>query len=137
MDNVILNKTESIERCIRQIRTYFEEDPISFREDQMRQDAIILNIERACEQSISLANHLVRVRKLGFPKTSKESFQLLAEANLIDNELSSRLQSMVGFRNIAVHNYQKINLEIVEKIINEHLEDFTDFSKIAINLIPK
>ena len=103
----------------------------------MRQDAIILNIERACEQSISLANHIVRIRKLGFPKTSKESFQLLAEANLIDNELSSRLQSMVGFRNIAVHNYQKINLEIVEKIINEHLEDFTDFSKIAINLIPK
>ena len=137
MDNVILNKTESIERCVRQIYAYFGDDPISFREDQMRQDAIILNIERACEQSISLANHLVRIRKLGFPKTSKESFQLLAEAKLIGSELSSKLQSMVGFRNVAVHNYQQINLEIVEKIINEHLEDFTDFSKIAIHLIPK
>lgn len=137
MDNVILNKTESIERCVRQIRAYFGEDPISFREDQIRQDAIILNMERAREQSISLANHIVRIRKLGFPKTSKELFQLLAEANLIGPELSSRLQSMVGFRNIAVHNYQKINLEIVEQIIDEHLEDFTDFSKIAIHRIPK
>lgn len=137
MDNVILNKAESTERCVRQIRAYFGADPISFREDQMRQDAIILNIERAWEQSIILANHLVRIRTLGFPKTSKESFQFLAKANIIDAELNSRLQGMVGFRNIAVHNYRRINLDIVEKIINKHLEDFTDFSKIAINLIPE
>ena len=36
---------------------------------------------------------------------------------------------MVGFRNIAVHDYQTINLTILEKIVEKHLEDFTDFTK--------
>lgn len=46
------------------------------------------------------------------------------------NEITlSKMNSMIGFRNIAVHNYQKINLNILQNIVEEHLTDFTEFIK--------
>jgi len=39
---------------------------------------------------------------------------------------------MVGFRNIALHEYQKLNLDVVKAIIEEHLTDFTRFAERAL-----
>ena len=63
-----------------------------------KQDSTILNIQRACEASIDLAMHFDKERKLGLPKTSR--------SKLIDANLANSLMNMVGFRNIAVHDYQ-------------------------------
>lgn len=125
MDDVILNKVASIERCVQQIRTFYEGHEDDFVTSHLRQDAIIRNIQRACEQSIDLANHIVRIKQLGLPKTSKDAFSFLHESAIIDNGLRQRLQAMVGFRNIAVHNYQEIDLDIVKHIIQHHLTDLS------------
>lgn len=135
MDDVILNKVASIERCVQQIRTFYEGHEDDFATSHLRQDAIILNIQRACEQSIDLANHIVRIKQLGLPKTSKDAFSFLHESAIIDNDLRQRLQAMVGFRNIAVHNYQEIDLDIVKHIIQHHLTDFEQWTRIALGLI--
>ena len=42
------------------------------------------------------------------------------------------MQAMVGFRNIAVHDYQEINLLILQKIIENHLVDFMQFTKTIL-----
>lgn len=124
---MILAKTESIQRCIdRIVADYvgFEED---FDLNYMRQDAIILNLQRACEQTIDLANHLIRIHALTVPKSSRDAFSTLATAGIIPTELSQATERMVSFRNIAVHEYQKMNLEIVVNIIQHHLADFHRF----------
>jgi uncharacterized protein YutE (UPF0331/DUF86 family) len=131
-DDITLNKAATIERCVKRIRedyTGFEEE---FESNFTRQDAVVLNLQRACEASIDLANHWVRLKKLGIPQTSRESFSLLAEAKILPKPLCSRLQSMVSFRNIAVHDYTRMNLEIVRKIIEVHLDSFLEFTKILI-----
>lgn len=64
--------------------------------------------------------------KYGFFQSSKETFQILEKNNIISKELSKNLQGMVGFRNIAVHDYQAISLDILQKIIENHLEDALD-----------
>ena len=70
-DDVVLNKKESVERCVRQIRNYWSlPSEVPFERDHLRQDAIALNLKRAAEQCIDLANHAVRVRRLGIPKDS-------------------------------------------------------------------
>lgn len=131
-DVVILNKTASIERCLKRILDDYAGHEAEFAADFMRQDAVILNLQRACEQTIDLANHLVKVQKLGIPQTSKDAFDLLAGAGIIEVTLAQRLGSMVGFRNIAVHDYQKINLAIVTAIIHKHLVDFQDFIQVTL-----
>jgi uncharacterized protein YutE (UPF0331/DUF86 family) len=78
MNDVVLNKKESIERYVRQIRHYYTlPSDKSFEKDLLKQDAIAANLQRACEQCIDLANHVVKAKKLGLPKESKESFRLL------------------------------------------------------------
>jgi uncharacterized protein YutE (UPF0331/DUF86 family) len=101
----------------------------------MRQDAVILNLQRACEQVIDLANHLIRIKELTVPKSSRDSFKVLCDAGIIPEVLSQKLERMVGFRNIAVHEYQKIDLDIVTSIIANNLTEVHQFVKIAAEWI--
>ena len=133
-DDVILNKAGVIERCIARVREEHDGNDDNLMNNFTRQDSIILNLQRACEATIDLAMHLVRVKKLGIPQESKDAFQFLSEAELLNKKLSERLMKMVGFRNIAVHDYMKLNLEIVKSIVNNDLDVFLEFSKWAIQI---
>jgi len=131
-DDVLLNKCEIVERCLKRIQEDYEGHESELSDDFMRQDAILLNIQRMCEASIDLAMHVVRVRALGLPRESRGAFELLKSAPLMDAELADKMMKMVGFRNLAVHNYQSIDLEIVHAIINQHLNDFRALTRWAI-----
>ncbi len=133
IDDVVLNKAESIERCIAQVRKYYAmSSETSFDQDFLRQDAIALNLQRACEQSIDLANHLIRANKFGLPKESRDSFGLLAHNGVVSRELSEKLKAMVGFRNTLVHQYQSLDIGIMVAVIEKHLDDFTEFTAAVI-----
>jgi uncharacterized protein YutE (UPF0331/DUF86 family) len=122
-NDVILNKISIIERCLKRINEEYDNNPLNL-ENFTKQDSIILNIQRACEAAIDLGMHVVAEKKLGIPQTSRETFDLLQKNNIISMDLCKGLKAMVGFRNIAVHDYQEVNLEIVQKIIEKHLIDF-------------
>ena len=91
-----------------------------------------MNIQRACEASIDLAMHIVSDLKLGLPKTSREAFKLLEENNIIDYGLAKTLINMVGFQNIAMHDYQAIELNILQAIIENHLSDFKTYTEAIL-----
>lgn len=126
MEDILLNKIESIERCISRIEDVYDHNENNLL-DLTKLDSIILNIQRACECSIDLANIIVAKNKLGLPKSSRDSFDLLFQFNFITNDLHEKLKKMVGFRNIAIHDYTSINPIIVNYIITERLVDFTEF----------
>jgi len=134
MDDVLLNKAAIIERCLMRIRQEYHEHETELGTNFTRQDAIVLNLQRACESSIDAAMHLVRVYKLGIPQQSKDAFSLLEKADLLPSELSRHLQAMVGFRNIAVHQYQDLSLDILEFILKERLVGFQAFSTLLSRL---
>ncbi|WP_394235898.1 DUF86 domain-containing protein [Niallia oryzisoli] len=131
-NDVILNKVNIIERCIKRINEEYDNNPKNL-ENYTKQDSIILNIQRACEASIDLAMHIVAERKLGLPQNSRDAFTLLEAEGIIPSSLSGKMQAMVGFRNIAVHDYQEINLVILEKILDEHLVDYYQFTKTILS----
>ncbi len=134
MDDIILNKAAIIERCLKRIHEDYHGYEEEFKTSFLRQDAIILNLQRACEASIDLAAHIIRGKKLGLPQTSRDMFTLLQEAGIIDAQLSDRLQKMTGFRNIAMHNYQKLDLAIVQHLIEHRLGDIQAFSSAILAL---
>jgi len=129
IDDIILHKKESIERCVKQIRDYYSRpSEIPFENDHFKQDAIAINIQRAAEQCIDLANHIIKVKKLGIPKESRQVFVLLAQAGIITGDMSKLLQAMVGFRNILVHEYQEIELKIMTDVIENQLDELVRFT---------
>lgn len=134
--DVALNKKESIERCIRQIRTYYaipSDKP--FEADFMKQDAIAANLQRAAEQTIDLANHAIRKGKLGLPKDSRDSFDILAAAEVIPADLAEKLKGMVGFRNVLVHDYRELDLGIMKDVIEHRLDDLIRFTNDILNYL--
>jgi uncharacterized protein YutE (UPF0331/DUF86 family) len=138
MNDIVLNKKESIERCISQIRTYYAlPSAVEFEEDYMKQDAISINLQRACEQCIDLANHTIKTLKLGLPKESRESFNLLAMGKVIPLELAHRLEGMVGFRNVLVHEYQRMDIGLMIRVIEHHLDDLVEFTNYIVRSFTK
>jgi uncharacterized protein YutE (UPF0331/DUF86 family) len=131
---LILGKVAGIERSVARAREEFSAAGEDFARDYTRQDAAILNILRACESAIDLANILIRERGLGIPQSSRDSFKLLADAELISPELSAGLQRMIGFRNIAVHQYQAIELAIVAAILERDLDDLLTLCRSIVQL---
>ena len=132
MDDVILAKAAAIERCVRRVREVYAGDPANLTDDLTRQDSIILNLQRACEAVIDLAMHLVRKGRLGIPQDSREAFDLLVSERRLDAKLAESLKRMVGFRNVAVHDYIRLSLAIVRAIIEKHLDDLVRFSSEAV-----
>lgn len=133
MSDVILNKISVIERCINRINQEYDNNPENLR-NYTKQDSIILNIQRACKASIDLAMNVISEKKLGIPQNSRDAFEFLFHNNIIDEELSGNLKSMVGFRNIAVHDYQTVNLNIVKEIIENHIYDLKKFANQMIHV---
>lgn len=133
-NDIILNKVHTIYRCIKRIKEEYRGSPAAL-EDYTRQDAIILNLLRACEICIDLAMHIVSEESQEIPQNSKDAFEILLRKGIISDGLEKRLKAMVGFRNIAVHDYQSLNIDIVKGIIENHLTDFTEFAELATKLL--
>ena len=133
IDDIVLNKSETIKKCVQRINEEYA-DKSDNLDNITKQDSIILNIQRACEAAIDLGMHVIAEKELGIPQWSRDAFDILYEEGIIDNGISERLKAMVGFRNIAIHNYQKLSIKIIQAIIEKHLKDLVDFTEIIQNL---
>ena len=134
VDDVLISKAESIERCLQRINEDYSGYEHEIDTNITRRDAIILNLQRACETSIDAAMRIVRLRKMGVPEGSREAFELLEQHEVIPQQLSEGLKKMVGFRNIAIHDDQKINADILKSILDKHLSEFKNFASIIVKL---
>lgn len=133
-DDVLLNKAAIIERCLKRIGEEYQGHEGELETNFTRQDAIILNLLRACEASLDAAMHIIRQRRFGLPQESRDAFRLIEEAGFLSKELSDAMQKMVGFRNIAVHDYRKLSLKILRSILDNRLGDFRDFVRTIISV---
>jgi uncharacterized protein YutE (UPF0331/DUF86 family) len=131
-DDVLINKAATIERCVRRAREEYAANPDTFATDFTRQDAAILNIQRACEAALDMGQHLVRRERLGVPQSARDVFYLLAQGGWIATPLADALKRMVGFRNVAVHGYQALQLPITVRVITGHLHEFLDYSQALL-----
>lgn len=127
MDLVIVRKIEQFQRCQRRIFLKISEDIVH---DQDIQDIVMLNLQRACQNVIDIGAIIIRNYKLGTIDSTKGAFDRLADHDLIDRKLAKQLIKMTRFRNIAIHDYSKIDYAEVKKIIEDNFQDFETFIDI-------
>lgn len=128
-DDVLINKAASIERCVSRTREEYANDPVGFATNFTRQDAAILNIQRACEACLDMGLHIIRRDRLGVTQSARDTFALLEQHRWLTPTTAAQMKRMVGFRNLAVHDYQALQLPITLNIIQHHLDDFLSFSR--------
>jgi uncharacterized protein YutE (UPF0331/DUF86 family) len=127
-DEVLMQKLASIDRCVRQVREFVDGD-LGRLKQQLVQDAVVLNLQRACEQAIDAASRVVSMRRLGVPADSAEAFTILERARVLTPATAARMRAMVGFRNVAVHQYQVLDQGILRAVVEKHLGDFADMCR--------
>lgn len=136
MDSLILSeKLEALRRCIERIESRRTETAEALRKDVDRQDILSLNLTRAVQLCVDMAVHVLSDTGQPAPQTMGEAFDLLAEEGVVPPSLAARMRGAVGFRNIAVHNYQAVDWDIVHTITHEGLEDFRHFARDMANLL--
>lgn len=110
-------------------------DADAFLAESTRQESVLLNLQRACEAAIDLAMHLVRVERLGIPKESRDAYVLLERSGFLPSDLAEPLRAMVGFRNGAVHDYRRLDPNVVDAIVTRHLDDLLRFASLALRRV--
>lgn len=126
-EDIVLAKIASARRCVATIRRlWWEREPPV--EDWVRLDVTVLNLQRAVEACVDLANHLIAANGWGLPGSAVESIQFLVEPGVLSSTEMPIYRSMIGFRNIAVHNYREIDEAIVAAIVHHHLDDLDRFT---------
>ena len=133
---VLIGKLESIKTCLNRILEEYDGDSANL-ENITKQDSIVINIQRACELSIDIGNFIISKEKYRTPKVSRDIFEILKENFVIEDHLSVNMQKMVGFRNIAVHDYKSLDVSIIESIIVNNLEDFRMFIDFVLRYMNK
>ncbi|HAL57621.1 MAG TPA: transcriptional regulator [Bacteroidetes bacterium] len=128
--DIILGKIGVIQRCLRRIQDVTKNDPELLKSFDV-QDIFVLNLQRAAQATIDIAAHIVSTEGLGVPHELKENFVLLERAGIVDARLSTKMQKMVGFQNLAVHDYQELDPEILKAILTHHLKDIEQFCSVA------
>lgn len=125
--DVVLAKVGTIDRCLQRI-----EDVRGPRSGALTpidiDDITVLNLTRAAQAAMDLASHVVSTEAYGLPTSVSEAFTLLAQHAVIPLDLADRLRKMVGFRNIAIHDYQTIDARIVQSIVQTRLDDLRAFA---------
>lgn len=128
MSEAAARKVASLQRCVARARDTRQRAGENFATNYDLQDAAILNVIRACDTAIDLANMVIRQRKLGIPGESRDSFAILAREGLLEHGLGDAMEHMVGFRNIAVHQYRKLDMAIVDAVISRNLDELLAFA---------
>ena len=124
--DVVLAKVAAIKKGLRRIKEVTGLFPERL-DDLDVQDIFVLNLQRAIQSAIDLAAHIVASEGLGISDTIQGHFVLLENAKVITKALSQKMQSMVGFRNIAIHDYENLDIEILKAILSKHLKDLEQF----------
>lgn len=125
--DLVAKKLALIETCIRELQTLSRPEEIQNDIRELRFAAYTLHI--AIQAALDIAAHIVSDDRLGEPHNNRELFELLERYGWILPELAVALRQMVGFRNIVVHGYERINGVIVKDIVKNNLGDLLEFVK--------
>ena len=132
---VIEEKLESLRRCIQRVSEKTPPDSETLGRDLDLQDILTLNLSRAVQLCVDIGAHLIADLDAAPPTTMGQTFDILNKAAIIEEDLAIRLKKAVGFRNVAIHNYEAIDWEIVHAIAKNHLEDFVRFAKAVDSMM--
>jgi uncharacterized protein YutE (UPF0331/DUF86 family) len=122
---LVAKKLAAIETAIADLRRLGQPDRLSV--DLIQRRFVEHTLQIAIQAALDVASHVVSDERLGEPRTNRDLFALLAQGGWLDSTLRDTLSRMAGFRNVLVHGYDDVNLDIVRDIVETRLPDLERF----------
>jgi uncharacterized protein YutE (UPF0331/DUF86 family) len=122
---LVAKKLAAIETAIADLRRLAQ--PERLNSDLLQRRFVEHTLQIAIQASLDVASHIVSDDRLGEPKANRDVFALVAHAGWLDPTLLASLSRMVGFRNILVHGYDDVDLDVVRDVLSNRLSDLEAF----------
>lgn len=123
--DLVAKKLARIVTCLHELRTIASVDRI--RDDVREKRFVEHTLQIAIQSAMDVASHIASDERLGEPETNRALFQLLVRADVMSSDLARRLAEMAGFRNVLVHGYDDVQVQIIEDVVRNHLGDLDEF----------
>ena len=130
--DLILAKAGSVRNHLNRISEKSNVDSDSFIKDVDRQESILFNIQMAVQNCIDIAAHIISEQGFGVPGSTTEMLFILNENGYLDSRLTQKMVKAVGFRNLIVHEYARIDLARVYEIAQNDIRDLNEYLKSII-----
>jgi len=124
---MVLRKLSTIDEYLKQIREFSGVSIDEYKSDWKSQRIVERTLQMLIETCADIANHIISDRNMRIPTGYSDTFRVLLENNVIDENLFAVMEKMAKFRNIVVHQYEEVDAEIVIIILRKHLGDFVRF----------
>jgi len=132
---LVLRKLSELEEYLGQIREYTNITIEQYSSDWKIQRIIERTLQMMIETCVDVAGHIISDREYRIPKSYADTFRVLHEENILEKELFETMDKMAKFRNIVVHNYDKVDTSIVVIILTKHLDDFLTYKNAIIKIL--
>jgi uncharacterized protein YutE (UPF0331/DUF86 family) len=127
--DLILAKSASVKKRLDRINEKRQIEKSLFLEDLDCQEIILFNLQMAIQECVDIASHIISEEGWGVPGSTNEMFYLLEENDYLDRDLTEKMVKCVGFRNILVHEYTRIELDLVHEIAEKDIHDLEHYLK--------
>jgi len=89
--------------------------------------AVERGLQLCVQNTLDIATHLAAASGLDSPDYAT-AIDRLAELSVLSAEFAASLRPMAGFRNILVHGYLQVDLQILERVLREKLPELEEFA---------
>lgn len=125
--DLVLLKASNVHKHLNRISTSCDDELEAFLSNQDHQDIVCFNLQMAIQNCIDIAAHIVSEEGTLVPGSVNEMFYFLEEKGLLPAPLVERMVKAVGFRNLLVHEYGKLDLAEVFRIARNRTADLNEY----------
>jgi len=132
---LMMRKLSELEEYLGQIREFASIKQEEYSRDWKTQRIIERTLQMMIELTVDISAHLISDKRLRVPTGYADTFKVLFEGGLIGQDLYQVLMQMAKFRNVVVHQYDRIDDTIVVDILQNHLGDFLLFRDAVLKIL--
>ncbi len=125
----IARKIRSMKKYVDFLKSYTSITTEQLEEDYELRSAIERNLQLAIESALDIGEHILAASSLRKPETYSEVLEILGEADILPEEFAARFSEAAKFRNILVHMYAEVDVEMLCDILHQNLLDFDEFAQ--------
>lgn len=130
-------KLADIDTYLAQLNEYAKVSFKDYNKDWKTQRVVERTLQILIEACIDVANHLISDSGMRMPESYADTFCILAEEKVITRSMAAIMQKIVKFRNLLVHQYDRIDNAIVVSILHKNLKDFERYKNMIIKFISR
>ena len=134
---LVLRRVAALDVYLGQLAEARQVEPAAYTNDWRAQRILERTFHLAIEVCMDLADHIIADRALPVPGTAAEAFLVLAREGIVNGDLANALARMVGFRNLLVHDYLRLDPRRVLELATTGVADVEQFRDRVLQLVTR